>query len=178
MAATNLIEKLTAIGDAVREKTETTDALTLDAMAEAIAALETGGGSQIYTETFTFAIDDLAYQVFPGFGKCPNIMAYQCVDGFDVTYTSNPIKYSASMFVTGDGEADNITGGYRWKSASSTSLPSNSGLYAKKEISQNYPAKYDSSSDKVTFTAYSSTSSTTAYYFQAGATYVFVCGVI
>lgn len=71
MAATNLIEKLTAIADAVREKTETTDALTLDAMAEAIAALETGGGYT--TGTFTLsedtAVADLTFE--HGLGKVP-----------------------------------------------------------------------------------------------------------
>ena len=40
-----LTDKLTAIADAIRGKTGGADALTLDAMAAAIAALETGGGS-------------------------------------------------------------------------------------------------------------------------------------
>ena len=40
-----LTEKLTAIGDAIREKTETTELLTLDGMAAAIAGIETGGGA-------------------------------------------------------------------------------------------------------------------------------------
>lgn len=39
-----LIDKLSAIADAIRGKTGGTDPLTLDAMAEAIAAIETGGG--------------------------------------------------------------------------------------------------------------------------------------
>lgn len=37
--------KMTAIADAIREKTGGTDPLTLDAMAEAIAGIQTGGGS-------------------------------------------------------------------------------------------------------------------------------------
>ena len=36
--------KMTAIADAIREKTGGTDSLTLDAMAEAIAGIEAGGG--------------------------------------------------------------------------------------------------------------------------------------
>ena len=39
-----LIEKLNAIGDAIREKTGGTDKLTLDGMVEAIAGIQTGGG--------------------------------------------------------------------------------------------------------------------------------------
>ena len=45
-----LIDKLTNIADAIREKTGGTDPLTLDAMAEAIAAIEAGGGSSAITE--------------------------------------------------------------------------------------------------------------------------------
>ena len=39
-----LIEKLTNIADAIRGKTGTTEEMTLDAMAEAITGIETGGG--------------------------------------------------------------------------------------------------------------------------------------
>ena len=39
-----LIEKLNAIGDAIREKTGGTDKLTLDGMVEAIAEIQTGAG--------------------------------------------------------------------------------------------------------------------------------------
>lgn len=41
-----LIDKLTAIGDAIREKTGKTDALTLDQMPTEIAGIETGGSSE------------------------------------------------------------------------------------------------------------------------------------
>lgn len=43
-----LTDKLTAIADATREKTGESDKLTLDAIAEAIRALETGGGGDIW----------------------------------------------------------------------------------------------------------------------------------
>lgn len=39
-----LTDKLTAIADAVRDKTGTTDAMSLTQIAEAIASIETGGG--------------------------------------------------------------------------------------------------------------------------------------
>ena len=52
-------EKMTAIADAIREKTGGTDPLTLDAMAEAIAGIETGGGGAsgivLVDETVTLA---------------------------------------------------------------------------------------------------------------------------
>jgi hypothetical protein len=40
-----LINKLSAIGDAIREKTGKTELLTLDVMPEEIRGIETGGGS-------------------------------------------------------------------------------------------------------------------------------------
>ena len=48
-----LTDKLTAIADAIRGKTGGTDAMTLDAMAQAIASIETGGGSTAATEEYT-----------------------------------------------------------------------------------------------------------------------------
>lgn len=49
-----LIDKLTNIADAIREKTGGTDPLTLDAMAEAIAGIEAGsGGSFVFEEKGT-----------------------------------------------------------------------------------------------------------------------------
>ena len=53
-----LTDKLTAIADAIRGKTGTSDKLTLDAMPTAISNIETGGGgsgdSPFTTEDFTF----------------------------------------------------------------------------------------------------------------------------
>lgn len=49
-----LIDKLTAIGDAIRAKNNTTELLTLDGMAEAIGAIESGGGD-IPEEAFAFS---------------------------------------------------------------------------------------------------------------------------
>lgn len=47
-----LIEKLNAIGDAIREKTGGTDKLTLDGMVEAIAGIESGGADISPAERF------------------------------------------------------------------------------------------------------------------------------
>lgn len=47
-----LTDKLTAIADAIREKTGTTEELTLDAMATAISGIS-GGGAEIETCTVT-----------------------------------------------------------------------------------------------------------------------------
>lgn len=54
-----LTDKLTAVADAIRNKTGKTDLLTLDEMPTEIAAIETGGASGIHnhvinTYTFTF----------------------------------------------------------------------------------------------------------------------------
>lgn len=48
MALTN---KLTAIGDAIRAKTGSTEKLTLDGMASAIAGISTGGG-EFFVQSF------------------------------------------------------------------------------------------------------------------------------
>lgn len=52
-----LIEKLTAIADAIREKTGTTETMTLDQMASAISGISGGGGSaEIPTCTVKFVV--------------------------------------------------------------------------------------------------------------------------
>ena len=53
-------EKMTAIADAIREKTGGTEALTLDAMATAIAGIETGGGE--YSAEYITSIMDRSVQ--------------------------------------------------------------------------------------------------------------------
>ena len=53
-----LIEKLRAIGDAIRAKTGGTDPLTLDGMAAAIAGIQAGGGGADVSEvTLTTSFD-------------------------------------------------------------------------------------------------------------------------
>ena len=64
----SIYSKMTAIADAIREKTGGTALLTLDAMAEAIAGIETGGGSSggstlIESGSFTLAAESTKYDV-------------------------------------------------------------------------------------------------------------------
>jgi len=54
-------EDLVNIADAIREKAGTTDAMALEAMAEAIAAIESGGVI-IETGTIIYTDDDYSYQ--------------------------------------------------------------------------------------------------------------------
>lgn len=65
--------KMTAIADAIREKTGGTNPLTLDAMAEAIAGIEAGGGSSggassIYMAKITPASDVSAFTITHNLG--------------------------------------------------------------------------------------------------------------
>ena len=60
-----LIEKLEAIGEAIRAKTGGTELLTLDAMPQEIESIETGGGGEYFTdEELTFS------------GNCSYLFAY------------------------------------------------------------------------------------------------------
>ncbi len=59
-----LIEKLEAIGDAIRAKTGGTELLTLDEMPTEIAAIETGGGGEYFTD------EELIFE-----GNCSGIFA-------------------------------------------------------------------------------------------------------
>ena len=64
-----LTDKLTAIGDAIRDKTGSTDLLTLDAMPTAISGITTGGG-------------DLPEEAFAITGECNYRFAYNGWDWF------------------------------------------------------------------------------------------------
>ena len=57
-----LTDKLTAIGDAIRDKTGSTALLTLDAMPTAISGIETGGGSADLPEEAYIITDDCSYK--------------------------------------------------------------------------------------------------------------------
>ena len=47
-----LISKLTAIGDAIRAKTGSSEKLSLDGMASAIASISTGGSGEFFIQSF------------------------------------------------------------------------------------------------------------------------------
>lgn len=69
-----LTSKLTNIAEAIRSKTGGTDALTLDGMAAAIAAIEAGGGGGFVTGTFTLASNTTGYAFAENIEKEPDII--------------------------------------------------------------------------------------------------------
>lgn len=71
-----LIEKLTAVADAIRSKTGSTEELTLDAMVAAIAGIEAGGGAQVltYTAASLMSANYLVIEIEHGLGKIPTAM--------------------------------------------------------------------------------------------------------
>ena len=79
----SIYSKMTAIADAIREKTGGTNPLTLDAMAEAIAGIETGGGvdhsaedSMIQSDVLVEYRNDRVTDVRPYcFSNCNNLVS-------------------------------------------------------------------------------------------------------
>lgn len=76
-------EKLTAVADAIREKTGGTDALTLDGMAEAIAAIKAGGGANMAMGEVTLTSNttvgnspSTGYEIEHGLGETPNLVIF------------------------------------------------------------------------------------------------------
>jgi hypothetical protein len=168
-----------ALSALVEKGVEVPEGTNVTGLAALIAAIEIGGGDRLYTEVRTFTEDsNVRIGIYPGFGKCPNIFGYYCID-FDASQTTQPYINSCIWLVTGYTEND-ITAAYRWKSKTSTSYPSNSSAYINKEITNN-PAgmvHYESSNDRVRFGITTSSSSNTYYYWQGGKTYVFFAGVL
>lgn len=72
-------EPLVAIADAIREKTETTDLLTLDGMVAAIAGIS--GGAKMEIGTFTLTEDTNGYTVNHNLGATPDIVYIWCKSG-------------------------------------------------------------------------------------------------
>lgn len=68
-----LIEKLTAVADAIRSKTGGTEELTLDQMPTEISGIITGGGAQVltYTAASSMAANYLVIEIEHGLGKIP-----------------------------------------------------------------------------------------------------------
>lgn len=93
-----LIEKLKAIGDAIRDRTGTTDEMTLDEMAETICSMEVGGGGDDGTNTYIL-VDENGYEV-------PAVLVDEEVT---LTATPNDIRIGATAVteqgvVTGEKE--------------------------------------------------------------------------
>ena len=87
MALTN---KLSAIGDAIREKTGKTELLTLDAMPLEIASIETGGGGDIEVEPIVLT-GNCSY-------ACSGAMASRYIELFGDTVSTEKLTNCESMF--------------------------------------------------------------------------------
>lgn len=85
-----LTDKLSAIGNAIRAKTGGTELLTLDAMPNEIASIETGGGGGIQVEPI----------VLTGSGNyvCSGIVAESYINLFGDTISTNNLQTSDYMF--------------------------------------------------------------------------------
>ena len=92
-----LIDKLTAIADAIRGKTGGTEKLTLDQMATEIGAIETGaslpGVSNMTYGEFIPASDVSTITIEHGLGEKPHIVALWA------TGEKKPAQFSMSFFV-------------------------------------------------------------------------------
>lgn len=95
-------DKMKAIADAIRAHTGGTDALTLDAMAEAIAGLEVGGGATIVQGNFTPAESTFTYEVQHTLGVKPKVVFYglSTIDRYGISSASNP-TYRAALYFEG-----------------------------------------------------------------------------
>lgn len=83
-----LTDKLSAIGDAIREKTGGTDLLTLDQMPAEIASITTGGGGEVEPIVLS---GDCSY-------ACAGIVASSYINKFGNTISTSNITSSSKMF--------------------------------------------------------------------------------
>ena len=132
-----LTEKLTSIADAIRTKTGGTDQLTLDGMATAIAGIQTGGGSAVYSGSFTPTENVLSVEIDVGgaFTKffC-YALAYDGTLGFGVKaahalYFDN-LNHVAAFIGTNNGGAAHIAGGMAYSAEKSQYASSTSSIAA------------------------------------------------
>ena len=105
-------QKLTALADAVREKTGETSPLSLDAMATLISALEVGGGglpSGWATGTFNNLIPDEFDSIYieHGLGAVPDVVIL-----FDETLELEPGIIHADLHINYSSSYDEETGEY------------------------------------------------------------------
>ena len=176
-----LTDKLTAIADAIRGKTGGTDALTLEAMAKAITALETGGVS-FQVSDVTFDSNSYTYTIPNELGKDASFFAvflngtsapaaYQCI-AYAIFLTSEgcyyftihqdvgtAISYQRRAFVFTEGQ---------------TVLPANNEgeTITGKRL---YPCVYEVDGG-YKFQNYATGTYTGASRFSSGSTYTFVIG--
>ena len=80
-----LIEKLSAIGDAIREKTGKEDLLTLDQMPLEIASIETGGCEDFLAQRITNTLvsyenNDIREIAINAFNSCTSLVSIKCAN--------------------------------------------------------------------------------------------------
>jgi hypothetical protein len=103
-----LIEKLSAIGEAIRYKTETTELLSLDAMPAAIESIETGTPPMLYNridsnEDGSFTLTDLeskTHTLVPTYAENGDVVAVQLDDYEMIPVTHNAAGYMTGIFLT------------------------------------------------------------------------------
>lgn len=141
-----LIDKLTAIADAIRGKTGGTDALTLDRMAAAIAGIETGGGSGgasgIYMAKVTPASDSENLTIMHNLGTTDILCASAWAETLgDVTPTFGGAlgKWWAKTDIPNNRSGVGFTtqAGYNATNAYATCSGPNSEVYWDKVIDDN-----------------------------------------
>ena len=86
-----LTNKLSAIGDAIREKTGKSELLTLDAMPGEIASIETGGGGSIEVEPIVLSGNTTKY-------ACSGLIAKAMIENFPDKITTQEITNTNNMF--------------------------------------------------------------------------------
>lgn len=158
--------KMTAIADAIRAKTGGTAALSLDAMAEAIAALEIGGlpdGLEALTcGSWTPTYDEKYYALTHNLGVVPDFLYVVAEASSGLEYDSDT-KYMLGYYTAGRfGVGVAKVTIYRAYSGSSIY-----GFETSRDV--------DYSSD-VTATKYNIQTGYSDRYFKSGMTYKWICG--
>ena len=165
---------LKQIADAIREKGGTSDTLAFPtAMAEAIAAIEAGGGgATIHTGTFTVAADAKYYTAPLESNAKPKVIFYADLgDG-----TSDAVGSSPNMSVSCALMSDIFESDPTREKNFGLTLYMNSGLNA-------YWHPYGTAYYNNSFASYSGEklrfgSVSNAYYFRAGRTYIYMLIVV
>lgn len=121
---------LTAIADAIRAKAGTSDAMTLDGMAEAIAAISAGGGEGVFGESaasgsFTLSIGAASFTVEHGLGKTPT---------YALVFLGAQRTYSRTKKLLICAAAYSSPGGNRQLCVYGTTSDSDSAMYSVSEL--------------------------------------------
>lgn len=158
--------KMTAIADAIRAKTGGTAALSLDAMAEAIAGLEVGGlpdGLEVLTcGSWTPTYDMVYYTLTHNLGVVPDFLYVVAANPSGLTYDSNT-KYMLAYYTAGrlGGDVNKITV-YR--------------AYSGSDIYAFDTARGPDASSNVTATTYNLQTNYDNRRFKSGMVYKWICG--